>query len=50
VDFYDINPFVLALTDPAGYALAYPTCDIMHGDCNGDLLVNFLDITRSWHC
>ncbi|MEW6252149.1 MAG: hypothetical protein AB1716_16040 [Planctomycetota bacterium] len=44
VDFDDINPFVLALTDPAGYAIAYPNCNILNGDCNGDGLVNFDDI------
>jgi hypothetical protein len=41
---FDIDPFVLALTDPAGYALAYPDCDHMVADCNGDGLVNAFDI------
>jgi len=44
VNFDDINPFVLALSDPAGYAQAYPNCNIMNGDCNGDGVVNFDDI------
>ncbi len=44
VDFGDINPFVLALTDPAGYAAAFPNCDIMLGDINGDGSVEFGDI------
>ncbi|MEW6249549.1 MAG: hypothetical protein AB1716_02800 [Planctomycetota bacterium] len=44
VNFDDINPFVLALSDPAGYQAAYPTCNILTGDCNGDGLVNFDDI------
>jgi len=44
VNFGDINPFVLALTNPAGYAAAFPDCDIMHGDINRDGLVNFADI------
>ncbi|MEW6250696.1 MAG: S8 family serine peptidase [Planctomycetota bacterium] len=44
VNFDDINPFVLALTDPAGYAVAYPNCNIMNGDINGDGVVNFDDI------
>jgi 1,4-alpha-glucan branching enzyme len=44
VDFDDINPFVLAISDPAAYQLAYPTCNILNGDCNGDGLVNFDDI------
>ena len=44
VNNFDIDPFVLALTDPGGYALAYPGCDIMLGDtdCNGT--VNNFDI------
>ncbi|MEW6251481.1 MAG: hypothetical protein AB1716_12595 [Planctomycetota bacterium] len=44
VDFDDINPFVLALSDPAGYAVAYPNCNILNGDVNGDGQVNFDDI------
>ena len=44
VDFDDINPFVLALSDPAGYAIAYPNCNILTGDINQDGLVNFEDI------
>jgi hypothetical protein len=44
VDFGDINPFVLTLTDPAGYALAFPNCDIMLADINGDGSVGFGDI------
>jgi len=44
VDFDDINPFVMALTDPASYADAYPDCDCMNGDANGDGVVNFDDI------
>ncbi len=44
VDFGDINPFVLALADPAGYTQQYPTCDLLNGDCNGDGRVDFGDI------
>jgi hypothetical protein len=44
VDFGDINPFVLALTNPAGYAAAYPDCDIMNADINADGGVDFGDI------
>lgn len=40
----DIAPFVLALTDPAGYALTFPSCDILHADVNGDKLVGVGDI------
>ncbi len=44
VNVFDIDPFVLALTDPAAYALAYPDCDYMLADINGDGLVNVFDI------
>ncbi|MEW6251144.1 MAG: immunoglobulin domain-containing protein [Planctomycetota bacterium] len=44
VTFDDINPFVLALSDPAGYQQRYPHCRLLQGDCNGDGLVNFDDI------
>ncbi len=44
VDFFDIDGFVLALTDPAGYEAAYPDCDHMLADCNGDGSVDFFDI------
>ena len=44
VNAFDIDPFVLALTDRAGYAAAYPDCDIMLADCNGDGVVDAFDI------
>ena len=44
VNFGDINPFVLALTNPAAYVATYPDCDIMLGDINGDGNVDFGDI------
>ena len=40
----DIDPFVMALTDPAGYAAAFPDCDISSADTNSDSLVNNGDI------
>jgi hypothetical protein len=43
-DFGDINPFVLALSNPVAYAAAYPDCDIQAGDINEDGAVNFRDI------
>jgi hypothetical protein len=45
VNNFDITPFVLALTDPNAYAIAYPDCHIMNGDINGDDAVNNFDIT-----
>ena len=40
----DIDPFVLALTDPDAYALQYPACDGMRADCDGNGTVDGLDI------
>jgi hypothetical protein len=44
VDFGDINPFVMALTNPAAYDAAYPGCPLANRDINGDGLVDFGDI------
>ena len=44
VGFGDINPFVMALVNPAAYAAAYPDCDILNADINGDGAVDFGDI------
>jgi hypothetical protein len=45
VDSLDIEPFVMALTDPDGYALQYPDIDLLEvGDINGDGEFNTLDI------
>lgn len=40
----DIDPFVLALLDPAQYELAFPECDIKLADMNDDGFVNTSDI------
>jgi hypothetical protein len=44
INFGDINPFVLALTNPDGYATMFPDCNILNADINGDGSVNFGDI------
>jgi hypothetical protein len=44
VNAFDIDPFVLALTSPAAYELAYPSCDILRADINCDGSVNAFDI------
>ncbi len=44
VNAFDIDPFVLALTDADGYAAAYPDCDRLLADCNGDGAVDAFDI------
>ncbi len=43
VDFGDINPFVLALTNPTAWDELYD-CDIMNGDVNGNGEFGFDDI------
>jgi hypothetical protein len=44
VDFGDINPFVLRLSNPAQYQAAYPDCPEENADINGDGHVDFGDI------
>ncbi|TWT45825.1 hypothetical protein RAS1_22600 [Phycisphaerae bacterium RAS1] len=40
----DINPFVLALSNPAAYAEQNPLCDRLNGDLEGDGNLTVLDI------
>ncbi len=44
LDFTDINPFVLALSNRVGYQAAYANCSRLLADCNQDGVVNFNDI------
>ncbi len=44
INAFDIDPFVLGLTDPAAYQAAYPECYLLNGDLNGDGLFNAFDI------
>lgn len=44
VNFADINPFILALSNPAAYAAQFPACSRGLGDCNADGEVGFGDI------
>ena len=41
----DISGFVLALTNPAGYAAAFPGCNINNADVNGDSAISVGDIS-----
>ena len=50
VDFGDINPFVLALSNPSTYAQTYPDCDILIGDMNCDGSADFGDINPFVAC
>jgi len=44
VDTADIDAFVLALVDSAGYAAAFPACNRLNADLNGDGAVDTADI------
>lgn len=44
INAFDIDPFVLALTDTAAYATAFPNCYLLNADCNRDGVVNAFDI------
>jgi hypothetical protein len=44
VNNFDIDPFVLALTNPAGYAAVFPNCNLANADINGDGAINNFDI------
>jgi len=44
VNNFDIDPFVLALTNPHEYAKQYPHCERMLADCNADGKVDNFDI------
>jgi len=46
----DVEPFVIALLDPAGYAAAFPNCNVQSADMNGDGNINGLDIAGFTHC
>lgn len=45
VDLNDISPLLLALGGPEGYYAAYPDCDWLNGDLNGDQDVTYSDIS-----
>lgn len=44
VDDSDVDPFIQALIDPAGYEAINSSCGTFYGDLNGDAAVNALDI------
>lgn len=44
IDTADVEPMVLAMVDPLGYAAAYPSCNINNGDLTGDTLENGDDL------
>jgi hypothetical protein len=44
INLLDVDAFVLAVLNPAGYAVQYPSCNLLRGDMNGDGLVGGDDI------
>jgi subtilisin family serine protease len=44
VTFFDIDPFVLTLTDLSGYVASAPNCNSMRADINKDGTVDYFDI------
>ena len=44
IDGFDIQPFVLALTNPAAYEGLYPNCNLYLADCNMDGAIDGFDI------
>ena len=44
VNAFDIDPFVLALTDRTSYGTTHANCNLENADCNGDGEINAFDI------
>lgn len=44
LNLLDVNAMTLALTDPAGYAAAYPGCPLLNGDYSSDSTLDGRDI------
>jgi hypothetical protein len=44
IDFFDIDPFLLALFNPAQYEIDYPDCNLLNADANVDGGIDFFDI------
>jgi hypothetical protein len=44
LNFFDIDAFVLALFDPAGYGQVHPACDVARADINDGGAIEFGDI------
>lgn len=50
VNNFDIDAFVLALSNAAAYEAAYPNCNILSADANADGIVNNFDIDNFVAC
>lgn len=47
---FDIDPFLMALSEPSRYVREYPDCDLMLADCNRDGFVDNFDIDSFVEC
>ncbi len=50
VDFFDIDPFLLALFNPPAYQAQFPACNILNGDLDNSGAVDFFDIDPFLNC
>jgi hypothetical protein len=44
IDAFDVEPFIVALTDPNLYSTRYPSCDSLLADTDGNGTVDAFDI------
>jgi hypothetical protein len=47
IDFFDIDPFLVVLFDPAAYAQNFPACDLSNADADRNSTVDSFDIDPS---
>ncbi|MBL8879699.1 MAG: hypothetical protein JNG88_11320 [Phycisphaerales bacterium] len=50
INNFDIDGFVIAISDPAAYAATYPDCLATNADVNGDGRINNFDVTGFVAC
>jgi Zn-dependent metalloprotease len=50
IDFFDIDPFLMALFNPAAYESAFPQCNLFNADMNHSGTVDFFDIDPFLEC
>ena len=43
-DGFDIQAFILAMQNPASYAVTYPNCIATNGDFDSNAIVSFADL------
>ncbi len=50
INLFDVDPFILAMFDPAAYATTYPNCDPSLADVNRNGVIEFFDIDPFVDC